>query len=176
MTERETIYYMEQKHSQLGTILAAATERGLCQLAYDSFAASQEELRSWSIRYLATDRWQESADHPLLLEAHRQLDEYFTDRRQQFELNIDLHGTPFQQTVWQALQHIPYGETRSYSELAAYIKHPKAVRAVGGANNKNPLSIVIPCHRVIGANGDLIGYGGGLDYKQKLLELERVFV
>jgi methylated-DNA-[protein]-cysteine S-methyltransferase len=87
-----------------------------------------------------------------------------------------MHGTEFQMAVWQALQHIPYGETRSYREIAASIGRPKAVRAVGMANNRNPISIIVPCHRVIGHDGKLVGYGGGLPLKQYLLELERTIV
>lgn len=102
----------------------------------------------------------------------RQLDEYFSGRRQQFELPLAPRGTAFQQQVWQALQRIPYGRTCSYSDLAGEIGRPQAVRAVGTANGANPISIIIPCHRVIGRDGSLTGYAGGLPRKQLLLELE----
>lgn len=102
-----------------------------------------------------------------------QLREYFEGRRKEFSLNLSFEGTEFQKQVWHALLQIPYGKTASYSEIAKMINNPKAVRAVGGANNKNPISIVIPCHRVIGANGNLTGYGGELWRKDFLLNLER---
>ena len=103
----------------------------------------------------------------------RQLDEYFAGTRTEFTFPYRLHGTPFQEKVWEALRQIPYGETRSYKDIAEAIGHPKAYRAVGMANNANPIFIAIPCHRVIGANGSLVGYGGGLEMKKALLELEK---
>ena len=101
-----------------------------------------------------------------------QLNEYFAGVRRDFDLRLDLEGTPFQQSVWQALLAIPYGETRSYGEIARAIGKPGAARAVGMANHNNPVSIVVPCHRVIGHDGSLVGYGGGLDVKTALLKLE----
>ena len=101
-----------------------------------------------------------------------QLDQYFEGRRYSFSLDLAPQGTPFQRQVWDALLQIPYGETRSYQDIAAAIGKPKAVRAVGGSNARNPIAIVIPCHRVIGANGKLTGYAGGLQYKRALLDLE----
>ena len=103
-----------------------------------------------------------------------QLDAYFAGELETFELDLDPHGTPFQQRVWAELSRIPYGETISYSELAHRLGDPKLVRAVGLANGRNPISIVIPCHRVIGADGSLVGYGGGLERKRWLLEHEAV--
>ncbi len=105
--------------------------------------------------------------------AGRQLQEYFAGKRQQFSLQLAPRGTPFQLRVWQELRKIPYGETISYGELARRIGKPKASRAVGAANGRNPISIVVPCHRVIGANGTLTGFGGGIDNKRTLLALER---
>ncbi len=101
-----------------------------------------------------------------------QLNEYFAGVRRDFDLRLDLEGTPFQQSVWQALLGIPYGETRSYGEIARAIGKPAAARAVGMANHNNPVSIIVPCHRVIGHDGRLVGYGGGLDVKTALLKLE----
>lgn len=109
---------------------------------------------------------------PVIKEAFRQLSEYFSGNRKTFNLPLLLKGTDFQKQVWQALLKIPFGETRSYKQIAEAIGNPKAVRAVGMANNKNPLLIVIPCHRVIGANGKLVGYAVGLDKKEYLLRLE----
>jgi len=112
------------------------------------------------------------AETPLIQKAAAQIEEYLNGKRKQFKLPLITHGTEFQKAVWQALQTIPFGETRSYKEIAAMIGRPKAVRAVGMANNRNPISIIIPCHRVIGHDGKLVGYGGGLPLKQRLLELE----
>lgn len=109
----------------------------------------------------------------LLSMATIQLDEYFQGKRTTFSLPFKLTGTPFQLAVWKELQNIPYGKTTSYKEIAQKINKPKAYRAVGMANNKNPLPIIIPCHRVIGSNGKLIGYAGGLKLKNYLLELEK---
>ena len=109
---------------------------------------------------------------PLLEEAARQLEEYFAGQRKVFSLPLAPKGTEFQLRVWQALLQIPYGETRSYGELAAMVGNPKACRAVGGANHRNPLSILIPCHRVVGTGGSLTGYAGGLSVKEFLLKLE----
>ena len=106
-------------------------------------------------------------------EAAKQLEEYFAGQRREFKLPINAKGTDFQRNVWKALLKIPYGETRSYKQIAQMTGNEKASRAVGMANNKNPISIIIPCHRVIGTNGKLIGYGGGMEAKQKLLQLER---
>ena len=115
----------------------------------------------------------ENPRHPLLLETKRQLRAYFAGDLREFDLPLDIAGTAFQQRVWRALLRIPYGETRSYSEIARSIGAPSAVRAVGAANGANPIPIVVPCHRVIGAGGSLVGYGGGLPLKQRLLALER---
>ena len=114
-------------------------------------------------------------DTPLISSAKRQLDEYFQGKRKSFDLPLALSGTQFQQKVWNALCTIPYGETRSYKEIAAQIQNPKGCRAVGMANNRNPIMIIIPCHRVIGSNGSLVGYAGGLDIKQWLLAHEKRF-
>lgn len=111
---------------------------------------------------------------PLLLQAEQELNEYFGGKRKTFTVLLRPQGTPFQLKCWNALLQIPYGETRTYGQQAAMIGQPKACRAVGMGNNRNPLSIFIPCHRVIGKNGTLTGYGGGIDIKEKLLQLERM--
>lgn len=115
----------------------------------------------------------ENRQTPLLDRAARQLDEYLAGTRRKFDLPLAPAGTPFQQKIWKCLLSIPYGQTRSYGQIAQAAGNPKACRAVGMANNKNPLMIFIPCHRVIGADGSLTGYAGGLDVKTRLLELER---
>lgn len=114
-----------------------------------------------------------TAARRLLSQAVRELEEYFAGERREFTFPTAAAGTPFQRLVWEALREIPYGETRTYGEIARRIGHPGAARAVGQANNRNPLPIVVPCHRVIGASGTLTGYAGGLDVKERLLELER---
>ena len=115
----------------------------------------------------------EIKETPLIKEAHKQFEEYINGKRKFFDLPICPSGTEFQQKVWNALKDIPYGETRSYKDIALAIGNEKACRAVGMANNKNPISIIIPCHRVIGKNGKLVGYGGGLPIKEYLLKLEK---
>ena len=114
----------------------------------------------------------EAENSPILVETERQLNEYFAGKRNRFELELDFVGTEFQRKVWEALLTIPYGETRSYGEIATQIGNAKAVRAVGAANGRNPISIIAPCHRVIGASGDLMGFAGGLRAKKMLLTLE----
>lgn len=109
---------------------------------------------------------------PILLWAKNELEEYFAGIRREFTVPLSLHGTPFQKQVWAALQQIPYGQTRSYRDIAKAIGNPKASRAVGMANNRNPVIILVPCHRVIGTNGALVGYACGLNVKQQLLALE----
>ena len=111
---------------------------------------------------------------PLFEDAERQLNEYFDGQRSFFDLPLGLEGTPFQLAVWDALRKIPYGRTRTYQDIAEQIGHPNAMRAVGMANHRNPIAIVVPCHRVIGASGRLTGYGGGLDKKEYLLSMEHV--
>ena len=118
----------------------------------------------------------ERRETPLIKKAAKQLKEYYAGKRREFDLPLEFAGTDFQKLVWAALLTIPYGETRSYGQIAAQIGKPKAARAVGMANNRNPISIIIPCHRVIGHDGKLVGYGGGLPLKQHLLELERLVV
>ncbi|KQZ83581.1 methylated-DNA--[protein]-cysteine S-methyltransferase [Pseudomonas sp. Root562] len=114
----------------------------------------------------------EAPDSPILIRAAAQLREYFAGTRRSFDLELDFSGTEFQKQVWAALLSIPFGETRSYSQIAEQIGNPTAVRAVGAANGKNPLSIIAPCHRVIGASGKLTGFAGGLEAKELLLTLE----
>lgn len=125
--------------------------------------------------YLPNQPTPRIAEHetPVLSEGRRQLAEYFAGKRRIFDLPLDLRGTEFRKKVWGALLGIPYGETITYGELARQVGNAKAVRAVGQANHHNPISIIVPCHRVVGAGGALTGYGGGLALKEKLLELER---
>jgi methylated-DNA-[protein]-cysteine S-methyltransferase len=145
-----------------GGVRLAATDAGLAGLWFDAQRHSPD-----------TRGWIESPDHPVLRQAARQLTEYLTGQRTQFDLPLDLsHGTAFQQSVWQALLRIPCGGSTTYGALSASIGRPAAVRAVGAAVGRNPISVIVPCHRVLGADGSLTGYAGGLDRKQALLELE----
>lgn len=165
-------------------LYAAATETGLCcvELQGTSQRESQEESQKESFEEFTS--WIRSHIPSAVLEEDTekmqpyvsQLAEYFEGRRQTFTMPLDMRGTDFQKEVWTALSGIPFGTTRSYSEVAALVGRPKAVRAVGAANGANPLPVVIPCHRVIGKSGDLTGYRGGLDIKVALLRLEGVGV
>lgn len=115
---------------------------------------------------------EKTPSHPLLVRAFQELDEYFAGKRETFDLPLSPAGTPFQRRVWDALCEIPYGEIVSYKAIAEAVECPKGFRAVGLANNRNPIAILIPCHRVVGTSGKLVGYAGGLEMKQKLLDLE----
>jgi methylated-DNA-[protein]-cysteine S-methyltransferase len=151
----------------IGTLLVAATERGLCRIAYDAEPEQEVELlaRRFGIRVLRSAR--------PLDPARRELDEYFERRRTRFDLQIDVALlADFNRRVLYELVQVPYGEVVTYGELAARAARPRAARAVGTVMNRNPLPIVLPCHRVIGANGKLVGYGGGLERKEALLRLE----
>lgn len=147
--------------SPVGRLRVAADAQGLRCVWFPQSRLTPAEVPA---------HWKRSSAR--LAEARQQLDDYFAGRRRHFELPLHPIGTPFQMAVWRELQRIPYGVTISYGELAQRIGKPAAVRAVGAANGRNPLSIVVPCHRVIGANGKLVGFGGGLPTKQHLLELE----
>lgn len=147
--------------SPIGRLLIAAGDSGLRAI---EFPHNRHPVKR-------DGDWVECA-HPLLDAAEQQLREYFSGQRRQFELPLDAQGTEFQRSVWAALQAIPWGQTRSYAQLAQAIGKPAAVRAVGAANGRNPIPIIVPCHRVIGADGTLTGFGGGLPTKQFLLRLE----
>lgn len=147
--------------SPLGPVLIARTASGIAGAWFEGQKDHPGELEA-PVR----------ADDPLLARAVAQLEAYFAGRANAFDLPLDLHGTPFQRSVWQALLRIPAGGTRSYGEIAREIGAPRAVRAVGAAVGKNPVSVVVPCHRVIGVDGSLTGYAGGMDRKKALLALE----
>jgi len=151
----ETIYY-SRIDSPVGPLVLAVSARGLVALEF----GGRNILEGW------VESAEKTAPYA------RQLEEYFAGRRRRFDLPLDLRGTDFQKRCWQELLKIPYGETRSYADIARAIGNPAAVRAVGLANGKNPIAIVVPCHRVIGSDGSLTGYGGGLETKRKLLQLE----
>lgn len=152
--------YFTYYESPLGRLTLQSNDIGLLGAWFDVHTTAPDDLG------VRNDK------HPILQQAVAEYEEYFAGERQQFEVPTDASGTVFQKQVWSMLQTIPFGETWSYQDLAIAIDNPKAVRAVGLANGKNPISIIVPCHRVIGKNGKLTGYAGGVDKKQKLLQLE----
>ena len=161
--------------SAIGPLFLAASANGLVALEFDARLPEQQSIRP-NPRDLRSEEEKKSfafEDSPRQMRPYvRELEEYFSAQRREFTLPLDLRGTDFQLACWRALLAIPYGETRSYASIARSVGKPKAFRAVGMANNRNPLAIVVPCHRVIASDGTLCGYGGGLDMKRKLLELE----
>jgi methylated-DNA-[protein]-cysteine S-methyltransferase len=146
----------------VGELKLVANERGLIAVLWENDDPARVKLPAA----------EESPEHPILQQAERQLREYFKGERKTFTIPLEMFGTEFQKKVWRALLTIPFGETRSYGELARQIKKPSASRAVGAANGRNPVSILVPCHRVIGAGGKLTGFAGGLEAKAKLLSIE----
>ena len=145
----------------IGKVLLAESGGCIERLCFEE-SYKAEVVRGYELRETA-----------LIKRAAKQLDEYFAGKRREFDLPLLFEGTDFQKSVWAALQTIPYGETRSYGEIAAQVGNPKAARAVGMANNRNPIAIICPCHRVIGADGSLVGFGGGLAMKEYLLGIEK---
>jgi methylated-DNA-[protein]-cysteine S-methyltransferase len=160
--EAQKRYVYKWVDSPVGRLKLVATDEGLAGVLWEN-----DRPRRVRLNIEAEDN-----GHPMLVEAERQLDEYFRGHRKQFALTLDFTGTAFQRRVWSALLTIPFGETRSYGQIARQIGNPAAMRAVGAANGKNPVSIVAPCHRVIGATGRLTGFAAGLDVKAYLLALE----
>lgn len=148
--------------SPVGDLKLVASDKGLAAILWENDKPGRVRLGAMV----------EDADHPVLVETGRQLDAYFAGTLTAFTVPLDFAGTDFQKSVWQALLTIPFGETRSYAEIARQVGRPSAVRAVGAANGKNPISIIAPCHRVIGSNGALTGFAGGLAAKERLLGLE----
>jgi methylated-DNA-[protein]-cysteine S-methyltransferase len=148
--------------SPLGELLLAATDRGLCRISYTVAGQDEALARSFGVRVLRSP----------LDEVRRELDEYFEGRRHEFDLALDLRVAGFQEAVLHELARVPYGQTDTYGHLAARVGRPRAARAVGMVMNRNPIPIVLPCHRIVGANGSLTGYAGGLHVKRALLELE----
>lgn len=149
--------------SPVGALTLVASDAGLTAILWENDRPGRVKLGAL----------EEAPDHPLLIEAERQIQDYFAGERTSFSLPLDFRGTDFQKSVWAALLTIPFGETRSYGEIARQIGRPGASRAVGAANGRNPISIIAPCHRVIGTNGALTGFAGGLAAKELLLGIER---
>ena len=164
--------------STVGPLYLAASPRGLVALEFDARLPGQQTIRP-NPRDLREEQIHRKAEKVEFKESGdamrsyvQQLDEYFAGERREFSFALDLRGTDFQLACWRALLAIPYGQTRTYGDIARAVGRPRGFRAVGMANNRNPVAIVVPCHRVIASDGTLCGYGGGLDLKRKLLELE----
>lgn len=149
--------------SPVGALKLVASEKGLAAILWENDRADRVPL----------GKMVEDRGHPVLAETARQLAEYFAGARTRFDVPLDFRGTDFQKSVWAALLTIPAGETRSYAQIARQVGRPTACRAVGAANGKNPISIIAPCHRVVGSDGSLTGFAGGLEGKKYLLELEQ---
>ena len=154
------IFYTQTIPSPVGALQLIASDRGLCALLLPRGRVRPGEGLV-------------EAEHPILLKAEKQLGEYFAGKRKKFDVKLDMQGTVFQIKAWRELEKIPYGETISYGEQAKRMGDAKKSRAVGMANGRNPIAIIVPCHRVIGSNGSLTGFGGGLHMKQQLIDLER---
>lgn len=148
------VFYVE--NTPAGTLTIAADDKAICAVSFGRVEIDNAEVK----------------ETPLITKTITELNEYFKGWRKEFDLPLAPQGTDFQQKVWQTLQNIPYGQTRSYKEIAKAAGSPNGYRAVGMANNKNPIAIIIPCHRVIGTNGKMVGYAGGLNTKENLLKLE----
>ena len=166
--------------STIGRLFLAASAHGLVALEFDARLPGQQSIRP-NPRHLREESLREEKEKKTIAFEHsprlmrvyvNELEEYFAGRRREFTFPLDLRGTDFQLACWRALLAIPYGETRTYAAIARAVGKAKAFRAVGMANNRNPIAIVVPCHRVIASDGTLCGYGGGLDVKRQLLELE----
>ena len=155
-------YVFKTMDSPVGWLTLVGTDDGLSAVLWENDRPGRVRLPLDS----------EQPEHPVLVETERQLREYFAGQRSTFTVSLDVAGTAFQRAVWNALLTIPFGETRTYTQIARQIGHPRAVRAVGAANGRNPVSIIAPCHRVVGANGTLTGFAGGLETKAYLLSLE----
>jgi len=156
--------------SPIGFLTIVATEKGVCWLEFGKADDTLFIFKNWAKRWIKLDHLERNDQY--LNHVTEQLNEYFSGNRTVFEIDVDLYGTHFQKLVWEQLLEIPHGQVRSYKDIAISIKSPKSVRAIGGANHNNPVPIIVPCHRVIGSNGNLIGYGGGIEIKKQLLMLE----
>ncbi len=165
-TVQKESFFITDYHCPLGNYILASSQKGVtCVVLEDNMAARFERWKHDDIQIQEGNNKHNNT-------VASELDEYFMGRLREFSVSLDLRGTPFQRQVWESLRSIPYGETRSYSQIARAMGRPTVARAVGGANTSNPISIVVPCHRVIGADGNLTGYGGGLTKKETLLNLE----
>ncbi|AYZ36391.1 methylated-DNA--[protein]-cysteine S-methyltransferase [Chryseobacterium indologenes] len=167
------IIHQKTIQTPLGDMIACAVDEGICLLEFTDRKNIEKQLKSLS-KTLQADITEK--DHPHFVQLEEELKEYFDGKRNRFEVPLHTTGTEFQEKVWQLLREIPMGEIRTYKQQSEFLGNPKAIRAVGTANGINKIAILIPCHRVIGSNGELIGYAGGIWRKQKLLELEKAIL
>jgi AraC family transcriptional regulator of adaptative response/methylated-DNA-[protein]-cysteine methyltransferase len=170
METEKKIWNITQIETDLGTMIAAATDKGICMFEFADYKLLDLQLKQLATAFKTSFIQGENSHFDTL---RKQLNEYFKGKRKDFAIPLDLVGTEFQKQVWLNLLKIPYGSTTSYAKQAKLLGKPSAVRAVANANGKNKISIILPCHRVIGTNGSLTGYGGGIERKKKLLEFEK---
>jgi len=171
MASKKTVMNITRFKTPLGSMIACAMKKGICLLEFTHGNISENEINDLSERL---DAVIEPGDNPLLEQAEEEILEYFNGTRKHFTVSLHIQGTEFQKAVWKILQDIPYGETRSYKQQAGILGKPEAIRAVAAANGTNKVAIIIPCHRVIGEDGSLTGYAGGLAKKRWLLDHERM--
>lgn len=167
------IIHLKTVTTPLGDMFACAVDEGICLLEFTDRKNMEKQFKSLSKSLNAEIA---EKDHPHFTQLENELKEYFEEKRNTFEVPLFITGTEFQAKVWQLLREIPMGETRTYKQQSEFLGNPKAIRAVGTANGINKIAILIPCHRVIGSNGELVGYAGGIWRKQKLLELEKAIL
>lgn len=166
------IWYYDEVDTPAGILTISVFQAHVIRIDYGTFQEKQPFYETWAKKHLDVTSWEPSAAHVQL--AKKEVEEYFAGRRTTFTFPYKMYGTSFQQAVWSYLvEHIGFGEVETYKDVALGVNRPKAARAVGGAVNRNPFSITVPCHRVVGSNGSLVGYGGGLDKKKVLLDLEQ---
>lgn len=168
----ETIIYYEEMDSPIGPLLLMVHDEKAIRIDFGRLTDVKERIGKWLNRYFPNAVF--VCEPKKLQHIKQQLEAYFAKQQTAFEFDYQFYGTSFQKQVWEALFTVPYGETKAYKDIAIAVNNPKAVRAIGGAVNKNPMSIFSPCHRIIGMNGKLVGYGGGLDKKKYLLKLENI--
>ncbi|SFJ60160.1 methylated-DNA-[protein]-cysteine S-methyltransferase [Halobacillus dabanensis] len=173
MNHHSFLYY-DSFETPLGPITVLANDEGVCRIDYGHHECHLATYQSWKKKHFLKGELVYDPDHQYVAQIKKEIFQYFSGDRTEFQVPLNCYGTDFQRQVWRTLlYHVPFGETRSYKDIAASMHAPKAIRAVGGAVNQNPFSIVVPCHRVIGSNGKLVGYAGGLEKKQQLLEFEK---
>jgi AraC family transcriptional regulator of adaptative response/methylated-DNA-[protein]-cysteine methyltransferase len=163
------IIYINRIVTPIGPVLVGAVDEGICMLEFTDRHSLENQLEVLEKHF---DAVLTPGKNKHFIQLAKELDEYFEGKRKEFDVAIIFPGTPFQENVWDSLTEIPYGQTRSYKEQSIVLKNPKAIRAIAHANGENRISIVVPCHRIIGSDGDLVGYGGGLWRKRFLLDLE----
>nr|WP_244169734.1 methylated-DNA--[protein]-cysteine S-methyltransferase [Paenibacillus helianthi] len=166
----EKFVFYDEMDSPVGPLTLCATEAGLCLIKFGTFGDTASGIGQWIKGQMGQVKLHQ--DSSRLSEAVQQLEAYFAGELRGFSLPLDMRGTVFQRQVWEALCTVPYAGSASYKDIASLIGNPQAVRAVGGANNRNPVPVIVPCHRIIGSSGALVGYAGGLGIKSRLLQLE----